>query len=88
MKKLLFILFTAIIFSCSSDDDTVDPNANCDVKVWSLQSGDEKYSLSYGPTQNDTQSVDVNKATYDFYYELAHSDNKSEGNHVCWEGFK
>lgn len=75
------------MFSCSSDDDNIDPKANCDVKVWSLQS-DEEYSVSYGPTQNDTKTVVVNKATYDFYYELAHTENKTEGNHVCWEGLK
>lgn len=89
MKKISLIFFTAIILSCSSEDDSINTDANCDVKVWSLVSGDAVYSLTYGHTQNNTQRVDVNKATYDFYHELTFSDNNiNEGNNVCWEGLK
>jgi hypothetical protein len=88
MKKNLFILFISMIFSCSSEDDSIDTNANCEVKVWSYsRNSNGEYTVSYGPTQNNTQEVDVNKATYDFYYELAQASNDmNDGNNVCWEG--
>ncbi len=90
MKNHLIWLFLAIVVSgsCSTDSPEEDNLGSCENEVWGMslfESNDEvKYEIEYGPSEFNTVTVQVNKATYEYYSVIVEDDNPKD----CWEGLK
>ncbi|QYA24693.1 hypothetical protein G3I01_03945 [Gramella sp. MT6] len=76
----MLVLITCL--SCSSDDT----DESCELEIWgmSFSSSSGKYIIDYGPDENNTQSIEVDKYTYDYYVGITEDDNPED----CWEGPK
>ncbi|GAB5401447.1 MAG: hypothetical protein Aureis2KO_30320 [Aureisphaera sp.] len=53
MKKIIFILFCSILFSCSNDDDSIKTDASL------LDNWDMKAYVFFGPSVPDLEAGDV-----------------------------
>ncbi|RZJ73337.1 hypothetical protein [Flavobacterium sp.] len=83
MKKILALSLLAFLFACDNDNEGEQV---CTNKLWNLtqNSGSGSYFATYGPTQNQVGTIEVNAATYDYYIDQG---NVTDGS-VCWEGTK
>lgn len=81
MKKVLLLLAAVFIAGCSSDSEK---SSGCDVEVWDYQktcmNTDCTYTVSYGEDENQTATVEVSEATYNYY------KSKEAQEVICWEG--
>ncbi|WP_290872472.1 hypothetical protein [Flavobacterium sp.] len=86
MKKITLLVFAFLVLSCSSDDDSAPTNP-CEVTVFGYSSspgenGTWIYYVTYGTSEQDQTTANVNAATYNFY------SSQQGQNFVCWEGTK
>jgi hypothetical protein len=83
-KKIIYFVFAVIMFSCSTDDDSVDKDGSCKDQVWGLSNANGDYSVEFGPTEFNTTTMEINKSTFDYYWEIVGDDIEND----CWEGMK
>jgi hypothetical protein len=80
MKKLLFVLTAALMFSCSDDDSNSTQRSGCDNKVFETFSSCNgpacTYGLRVGPTLESATIMNVNEATYNFYEDRLAQDEE------------
>jgi len=79
MKRIAAILFMTFLFACNDDNEG---DQVCTNKLWNLSTTGGLYFATYGPTQNDVGTIEVNEATYNHYIEMG---NVTDGS-ICWEG--
>lgn len=81
MKKSLLLLVVILAFSCSSNTDDKNEEV-CENKVWNMLQVGTEYFATYGPTEAESTSIEVNEETYDHYVALG---NVTDGS-ICWDG--
>lgn len=87
--KLIALALFALFTSCSKDDNEEQlPEGFCEVQVWGVNktvTGTSKtFTVTFGPNENDTATIETNEATYNYYYDMVYNENPND----CWEGTK
>lgn len=87
MRKIAFVLLILVgVFGCSENNDAQQV---CTNKLWSLDrtcsppnSTNCVYFATFGETQQDAGTIQIEQVTYDYYLEKGNTSNGS----ICWDG--
>ena len=80
-------MLALVFISCSTEEDDQDELANCTYEVYNLTGNctpDCRYTITYGKSEDDLTTIEVDQKTYDYYMEVFADDEELD----CWEGVK